>query len=321
MSKLGLLIGLAGILGGVPTYAGAQNYLGYVEAQYIRAAPTSAGRLTAVLVSRGQKVSAGTIIATLDDTLEQAQMNEVRAKLAQAQAQVTDLESARRTGEINVIEQQLKQAQAQLKLSRAQADRIRPLAKTGVASAQNLDQALMAVTRDEARVRELESQADLARQATGRDFVIAGARANLESAKAMLAQAEWRLSERRILASADGTISDLIYRPGEMVNAGSAVALIISPAHTMARFYVPQRDLAQIQIGTKVDLRCDGCTKPIIAQISYIASESEFTPPVIYSDQAREKLVYLVEARAIDGMLPIAPGQPINVNLQASARP
>ncbi len=299
----------------------AQTYLGYVEAEYVRAAPSAAGRMTQIHVVRGQRVDLGALIANLDDTLESAQVDDMRAKLQQALAQLNDLESARRAPEIEVLEQQRKQALAQLNLSRAQVERFRALAKTGVASRETLDQAIMAVTRDEARVNELNSQLALSRQSTGRESTIDAARANLESIKANLVQAEWRLSERKILAGTAGTIADVIYRPGEMIASGATIALILSPEFIKARFYVPQADLSKMQIGRKVDLRCDGCAKAIAAQISYVAPDAEFTPPVIYSDQARDKLMFMIEARSVDGLLPIAPGQPVTVSLSSGGQP
>jgi HlyD family secretion protein len=313
---------LAGLIAAGFGYAAqAQTYIGYVEADYIRATALSAGRLTALNITRGQSVKAGELIARLDDTLETAQANEARARLAQAQAQAADLELGKRTPEIDVIQNQRAQAQAQLNLSRAQVARLTALAKTGVASREALDQAIMAVTRDEARVKEANSQIAVARLTTGRSAAIEAARANVEVARASLAQAEWRLTERTIIAAADGTIADIIYRPGEMVPQGSAIALIISPAYVKARFYVPQADLQKTKTGTLVDVKCDGCTTPTSARISYVAPDAEFTPPVIYSDGARDKLMFLIEATATDGLLPIAPGQPIKVTIATVSKP
>lgn len=300
---------------GLSREAAAETYVGYVEAEYVRAAPTIGGRLVTLAVERGRHVVIGDVIGELDRINETAQFAEAKAKLAEAQAQLADLETGRRPPEIDVIENQRRQAQAELKLSREQVERQSMLAKAGVASRDALDQAVMRVNRDEAHVRELDRQLDVAKLAA-REKTIDAARAAVEAAKAELDQARWRLDERTVKAEAEGVVSDVIYRPGEQVPAGGPIALILSPAFVKLRFFVPQRDLPRLPIGAVVNVECDGCAKSSSARVSYIAPEAEFTPPVIYSDQAREKLVFMIEARPETGAIPIAPGQPITVTLK-----
>jgi len=84
------------------------------------------------------------------------------------------------------------------------------------------------------------------------------------------------------------------------------------------RFFVPEPVLASIDYGDVVKVSCDSCSPDITARISFIARQSEFTPPVIYSLEERSKLVFLVEA------LPVKPdslrvGQPVDVTLTAQS--
>ncbi len=305
----------------VATPVRAQPFLGYVETDYVRVSSTAGGRLISLNVERGQPVTQGALIGKLDDAFELAQVQEAQARLAQASAQVVDLEFGRRPPEIDVIEAQKRQAQAQATLSRAQVERQKALLAKGVASREAYDEAVMAFARDEARVKELDGQITVAKLTTGRDQAIAAARAAMQAAQASLAQANWRLNERSLFAGTTGTISDIIYRPGEIVAAGGPVALIISPNYTKARFYISQADLSRFSLGTAVNINCDGCKQPITANVTYIAPDAEFTPPVIYSDTARTKLVFLVEARAAGGNMPIQPGQPISVTISTGPKP
>jgi HlyD family secretion protein len=83
------------------------------------------------------------------------------------------------------------------------------------------------------------------------------------------------------------------------------------------RFFVPETRLGAVKVGQKVSLACDGCAAPIDASVSFIASQAEFTPPVIYSKDNRTKLVFLVEARpAPADATKLHPGQPVDVTLQ-----
>jgi HlyD family secretion protein len=65
-------------------------------------------------------------------------------------------------------------------------------------------------------------------------------------------------------------------------------------------------------LGDQVHIRCDGCADGLTGTISFIASQAEFTPPVIYSVGNRERLVFKAEARVADG-LPLRPGLPMEV--------
>jgi HlyD family secretion protein len=68
-------------------------------------------------------------------------------------------------------------------------------------------------------------------------------------------------------------------------------------------------------LGQEVRLSCDGCGQPIAARVSFISTQPEYTPPVIYSNAQRSKLVFLIEARPLttaDGAR-LRPGQPLDV--------
>lgn len=89
---------------------------------------------------------------------------------------------------------------------------------------------------------------------------------------------------------------------------------LLPPANLKARFFVAESEVATLAAGQAVTLRCDGCGEPIAAHISRIATQAEYTPPVIYSNAQRAKLVFLVEAKpeAKDATR-LRPGQPLDV--------
>ena len=98
--------------------------------------------------------------------------------------------------------------------------------------------------------------------------------------------------------------------------AGAPVVSLLPPQNIKARFFVPETVLGAVRIGQQVEMRCDGCAAPVAAQITFISPQAEFTPPVIYSRDARAKLVFLIEARAAPGdAVKLHPGQPLEVRL------
>jgi HlyD family secretion protein len=91
------------------------------------------------------------------------------------------------------------------------------------------------------------------------------------------------------------------------------VLALLPHASIRVRFFVPEGALARLHLGARVRISCDGCGA-MEGRISFIASDAEYTPPVIFSVGNREKLVFKVEARAPGG-LPLHPGQPVEVSL------
>ncbi len=144
---------------------------------------------------------------------------------------------------------------------------------------------------------------------------------NLDQAQAALAIAEqeattanWRLGQIKQGASSAGRITEIIHRPGEWVMAGQAVMRLLPDGNTKLRFFVPETELGKWQVGDQIRATCDGCTAPINAKVTFISSEAEFTPPVIFSAESREKLVVMMEAElpSTDGTR-LHIGQPVDV--------
>ena len=118
----------------------------------------------------------------------------------------------------------------------------------------------------------------------------------LRDAKARLNSAQTRLSRRSVFSSVGGTVQQIYYRPGEIVPADRPVLSVLPPGNVKVRFYVPQALLPSISYGDEVRVTCDGCAPALTAHVSFIARQSEYTPPVIYSLEERAKLVFLIEA-------------------------
>ena len=148
----------------------------------------------------------------------------------------------------------------------------------------------------------------------GREREIKAQQAAVEAARAAVDMTQWRLDQRHVMAPVAGIVADVLARPGETIPAGGAVVSLLPPENIFVRFFVPEPRLAEVHIGDKVRLVCDGCAADLTATISFISPQAEYTPPVIYSESIRAKLVYMVEARpSVEQAALINPGQPIAV--------
>jgi HlyD family secretion protein len=164
--------------------------------------------------------------------------------------------------------------------------------------------------------REFERAKALRESATGTQKALDDAEATLRSAEARLASSQTRLVRRQVFSPTNGTIQQIYFRPGETVPASRPVLALLPPGNIKLRFFVPEGLLPTIALGDTVRVSCDGCRENFPARVSFISRTSEFTPPVIYSLEERNKLVFLIEART-DRTDNLRVGQPISVTLES----
>lgn len=292
---------------------------GYVEGDYIYVASPLGGSLQQLAVHRGQSVQAGAPLFTLESESERAARDEAAARMAAAQAQAEDAAKGRRPAELAVTQAQLAQAQAQARFAIAEYTRQEELRAQGFVSQARVDDARSAREQSRQRVAELEAAMRVARL-PAREDTRAAAEAQVQAAQQALRQTEWRAQQKAQRAPADALVADTFFRAGEWVQPGQPVVALLPPGHTRARFFVPQDELASLAIGEPVSIDCDGCGEPIPARIDFIATEAEYTPPVIYSNAQRARLVFMVEARPGPAhAAKLKPGQPVDVRRAAPA--
>jgi HlyD family secretion protein len=172
------------------------------------------------------------------------------------------------------------QARAALVLSEAEFKRQEGLFRTGVSAAQELDRARSARDQDQQR----------------------------------LTQANWNFSQKFQRAPRAGLVFDTLYREGEWVAANRPVISLLPPQNVKLRAFVPQDRIGAIHAGDPVRVFVDGAAGPVAGKVSFVSPRAEYTPPVIYSRESRDKLVFLVEAVFEPAVaVKLHPGQPVDV--------
>jgi len=304
------------------TLAGCQkpagdSLQGYVEGEFVLLASPYAGQLQKLHVRRGDRVEAGKPVFALEQEAERAARLEAEEKLKTARARLDNLVAAKRPDEIQALRAELTQARATRDLSASQLDQQRKLLKEGFTSQARYDEALRSLERDAGRVKEAEAQLRNALQPVGRDDERKAAEGDVAAAQASLAQAAWRLDQKSVAAPLAALVQDTYFVEGEWVPAGRPVASLLPPGNVKLRFYVPETILGAIQPGREIEAGCDGCPQPIAARVSYISSQAEYTPPVLYTREQRSKLMFLIEARPDPARAAgLRPGQPVDIRFK-----
>ena len=211
-----------------------------------------------------------------------------------------------------MLRAQEERARASLDLSRSEFQRQQILFQRGYSAKARLDQAAAAFERDRAALAEVTRQIEAA-QLSGRAAEIDAAEALARANEAVLRQAETRLAKRRVVAPAAARVQDVYFRAGEVVNAGQPVLALLPAANLRIRFYVPEPVLSALALGETVAVTCDSCGEGLRARVTFISREAEFTPPVIFSEQERSKLVFRAEARPLDADIRLPIGLPVTV--------
>jgi HlyD family secretion protein len=272
-----------------------------------------AGQLNVLKVGRGDHVKAGDLLFALESAFERHTRDEAAQRLAQARSNLEDLKKSKRPSEIESAEAQLKQARSALEYSQKEYERQEVLVKGGASTPEGLDQARSQRDQDRHRVEQL--QADLATaHLASREDQIAAAAATVQAQEAALGRAEWDLSQKSQSAPQAALVFDYLYREGEWVAAGRPVIALLPPENIKVRAFVPERRVGSIRPGQAVRVFVDGVAKPFVGRVSFISPQAEYTPPVIFSEESRAKLVFMIEA-VFDpkDAANLHPGQPVDV--------
>lgn len=284
---------------------------GYVEGETLYVSASGAGLVSTVAVRRGDRVAAGQPLFSLDASQLAAARDQAAAQLEAAQAQVRDAAKGQRPQELAVYDAERAAAEAAVRQARAEYDRIAPLVRKGIYAPARLDSARAARETAEAQSRAVARRRDVGTLGARPDAVMAS-QAQADSARDALVAAQNRLDLISPKAPAAARVQDVFYQPGEWTAANQPVVALLADDRVRLRFFVPEGEVARYRTGTTVRFDCDGCGPTRTARINYVSPRPEFTPPVIYSREARQRLVFLVEAQPEGGAI-LAPGQPIDI--------
>jgi HlyD family secretion protein len=278
---------------------GPPAWQGYLEGEFVYVAAPLSGQLETLSVEKGTQVAAGAPLFALERSAELDAEQQAAARLA-------DLRKGQRPTELDALEAHLAQARATAKLSSRELARQKELFAANASTADELDRARLTHEADRDATDQLAAELETARLGSRADAIAA--------AEAALAQADWSVAQKSQSAPCTGLVFDTLYRAGEFVAAGSPVVALLPPENIKVRFFVPEADFGALRAGETVHVSIAGHDAPLDARISYLSPQPEYTPPVLYNRDNREKLVFMVEAvfSAADAR-DLHPGQPVDV--------
>ena len=293
----------------IPRLGRTETLTGYIEGEPLYLAAPVAGTVTSMYVARGDTVAAGARLFVVDPQQVASARDQAAAEVAAAQAQAQDVRKGQRPVELAVLEADIAAAEATARDADARFRRVSTRADKGFESKAALDEARASAQAARATVTAARKQRDAAALGAREDQIRA-ADARVNQAAAGLTGATARVADVAPTAPSDARVEDVFFQQGEWAPANQPILSLLPDERIKVRFFVPERSLAAYRVGRTVSFGCDGCAKGLTARIAYVSPRPEFTPPVIYSREARDRLVYLVEARP---SIRLNPGQPVDV--------
>ena len=276
------------------------------------------GRVAARLVSEGERVASGQLVAKLDEVEQAQELGLHRAELAATRAALADLEAGSRPQEIAAAEATLHSAEADRDRARLDFTRQQELLSHDAISNREFESSQAQIKVAEARVVEATERLKLVREGP-RTETINQARARVDQAAASVALAETHLENTKLLSPLAGIVLSHNIEPGEFVAAGTPIVTVADTAHVWVRAYVNQTDLGRIRHGQKVAVRSDTFPdKTYEGIIGFIASEAEFTPKTVQTPKERVKLVFRIKVDVANPNDELKPGMPADVIIPAA---
>lgn len=259
--------------------------VGTVDANQVIVSSKIAGRIEKLTVDEGSEVKVGDLIATIDSAELEAQKQAAQATLKSLQSQVTGSQATEKQAagetsnqvqnaraQLQAARSALAEAQANFDLQQTDAKRIVELAKQGVASQQQRDQAEATLRASQARLQSAQDQARAAEaalqvaiartnQAQAASSNVAAMRGQMASAQAQVEQAATRLGYANIVSPITGTISVRAARQGEVVNPGTPIVTIVDMDDTWVYAAIPETYAGKVLLGDELPIRMPGGEK------------------------------------------------------------
>ncbi len=286
--------------------------LGSLERDRVALTATAAEVLIDLPVPQGTFVTRGTVLAQLDPAQQQAVVNQTRAEVTKAKANLQKLENGAREEDIAKARANVAGARAELVDAEASFKRYNDLTGRGTTSQAQLDSARAARDAADASLQSAEQQLkELVTGTRPEDLDIA--RAELAAAEASLDTQQKILSDLTITASRDGRLDNLPWNLGERVTIGSPIAVLLAGKAPFARVYVPEPYRVRINEGDALKVRVDGLTEPIEGSVRWISSEPSFTPYYALNQSDRARLMYVAEVQLPESASDLPNGVPVQV--------
>jgi HlyD family secretion protein len=293
----------------------ADAYQGVVELEERDLGFEVAGRVRSLEVHEGDRLEAGTLIASIDPELEESALSVRTAETGAAEQQLALLRAGARPEEIRALRARVDAAVANETLLRTNAERSRRLFEGQAVPRAALDQAEAELARATADRRAAEEQLSVAMQGNRRQEVAAAAD-RVTAARANVDLQRRRVGRYELRALEPAEVLEIHVRAGEFAVVGQPVITVADTRRPYADVFVPQGQLDGIRVGATARARVDSLTQEIQGRVERVLRTTEFSPRYIFSRDERANLVVRVRLRFDDPQRRLHAGVPLFARIE-----
>ena len=246
------VIALVAIVGFFMLRKGPEIIQGQAEATEYRVSSKVPGRILEFRVKEGESVKAGDTLAILEAPDILAKMTQAQAAEAAAQAQNEKAMKGARTEQIQAAYEMWQKAKAGLEIAEKSHKRVKRLYEQGVMSAQKMDEASAQYNASIATEKAAKAQYTMAKNGAEREDKLA-ASALVDRAKGAVAEVESYIKETYLIAQADGEVSEIFPKVGELVGTGAPIMNIAELYDMWISFNVREDLLKNLKMGEEFE--------------------------------------------------------------------
>jgi HlyD family secretion protein len=288
---------------------------GSLELVEVDVAPMVPARVTAVRRQEGERVNAGDTLITLTQPALPSDIAGKQAGVTAAEAQLRDLLAGPRAAQVSQADANTRAAEAEATRAAQDLERLTPLAAKGDISQQQLD-AARAAARASASRRDAAREAERLVREGSRPEVIAGARAQVQAAKAALQGGQQTARDLVLTAPIAGVVLSRTGEPGALMAPGASAMTLGDVVRPYVRIYVDQQVFPRIHIGDAASVVLDAFpNRPFRGTVTALSDRAEFTPRVALTRDERADLMFGVKVQLVDSSSTLKAGLPVTVRI------
>lgn len=246
------VIALVALVGFFMLRKGPEIIQGQAEATEYRVSSKVPGRILELKVKKGEQVKAGDTLAILEAPDILAKMAQAQAAEAAAQAQNEKAIKGARSEQIRAAYEMLQKAKAGREIAEKSYNRVKRLYEQGVMSAQKMDEASAQYNAAIATEKAADAQYTMAKNGAEREEKMAAA-ALVERAKGAVAEVQSYVKETYLIAQADGEVSEIFPKMGELVGTGAPIMNIVELYDMWISFNVREDLLKDLTMGAEFE--------------------------------------------------------------------
>jgi len=268
---------------------------GTIEATEVDIRSETSGKILSLYFDEGDWVKKGDVLAEIDHEKRDIELSQAKARLAEAEAQLTLLIKGLREKEVERAREAFLESKVLLKDSKREYMRIQKLYDEGVVDLGSRDKTEAAYEAAQKRYEIAKKNYEIALEGSRKEEIQAG-EAVKEAAESQVKLIERQIGDATVTIPINGVISERYVELGEFVSVGSLIATVIDLKHVWVMAYVSEKNLGNVKLGQQGKVMVDSFPdKEFIGKVTYISPEAEFTPKNIQTKEERVKLVFGVK--------------------------